>query len=644
MPRITFPSDHERASKHTTRSYCSKLGSRLGRIKVWGMIRDAQKDEIGLALSYHTLHMARGASILAEELGLTPGIIESLQALEAEIANFFEQYDPHKAGWDKDAVPTFVDTISGLVFRIGAEIEVFYEYDHVDAFFISYDVYHLHPAFILRDEEGQRVSRAELKAFILRPEARDYIKGRLSNLFHVCQKLHPPPLPPAEIHRYLQGFKTGLLSDEEAEALRDLVILHWPATLESYFSPIGQYDLKAVEAHSGLTVERLVSQSLRLGSFAGRLSLLPLESMFTLSDTLSDDAYKLSVLLRHLQLPVEIEKYLDAVNADDQLADLPDKEFNQRVATRFFYEIVMKSNELINCFYGDLAANVFMVGYQIGRAEAAGSLIGEVATERGVALEEFIASSAEFRERYVEKLTEIQKSLKSLPVADELLQSVAAHVELIAGPQPSAEQLREARAFFDRALYDAVLAGVRKALGEELTVPDEFAPLAPYLTEFLKSHPRHEKNVFVMMRFMESAQHTEIMSALEETLHPHGLNVLRADRKDFTGELWSNVCVYMLGCKYGIAVFEEIHHREFNPNIALELGFMMAHGKRVLLLKDKDMPHMPKDVMGKLYKEFNTYDIAGTVPPQLRRWLIDIGLGAEAAPAGNHSTIAPDVR
>jgi hypothetical protein len=68
------------------------------------------------------------------------------------------------------------------------------------------------------------------------------------------------------------------------------------------------------------------------------------------------------------------------------------------------------------------------------------------------------------------------------------------------------------------------------------------------------------------------------------------LSVLRADDKDYTGDLWENVCLYMLGCRFGVAVFEEIDQREFNPNVAFELGFMTAHGKRCPLLKDQRKP------------------------------------------------------
>lgn len=83
---------------------------------------------------------------------------------------------------------------------------------------------------------------------------------------------------------------------------------------------------------------------------------------------------------------------------------------------------------------------------------------------------------------------------------------------------------------------------------------------------------------------------------------------------------------YMYGSTNGIAVFDQINYREFNPNVALEVGFMLAQNKRVLLLKDLSIPIMPTDIIGKIYRSFNTYQPRETIPPQLEKWFIDCAL------------------
>lgn len=164
-----------------------------------------------------------------------------------------------------------------------------------------------------------------------------------------------------------------------------------------------------------------------------------------------------------------------------------------------------------------------------------------------------------------------------------------------------------------------------RALAASL-VPPGYEHFVRYIPAFLRDHPNPERNVFLMMRFRSEEQYKSIHTAVVENMAFYGLNVVRADDKDYTGDLWENVCLHMLGCRFGVAVFEEIESREFNPNVALELGFMIAHGKRCLLLKDQRMPRMPADIVGKLYKEFDSYKINPTVASAVDSWARDLGL------------------
>ena len=147
---------------------------------------------------------------------------------------------------------------------------------------------------------------------------------------------------------------------------------------------------------------------------------------------------------------------------------------------------------------------------------------------------------------------------------------------------------------------------------------------------FLEDHPNPDKNVFLMMRFGAGPQYQVIHDAMREGMAHFGLKVLRADDRDYTGDLWENVCVYMLGSRYGVAVFEEIDQREFNPSVALELGFMFAHSRRCLILKEQRMPRLPTDIVGKLYKAFDSYNIPSSIQATVEAWAGDIGLQRSA--------------
>ena len=54
-----------------------------------------------------------------------------------------------------------------------------------------------------------------------------------------------------------------------------------------------------------------------------------------------------------------------------------------------------------------------------------------------------------------------------------------------------------------------------------------------------------------------------------------GLTAVRADEKESTPNLFENVLTYLHGCRFGIAVFERLVGDEFNPNVFLELGYML---------------------------------------------------------------------
>lgn len=138
------------------------------------------------------------------------------------------------------------------------------------------------------------------------------------------------------------------------------------------------------------------------------------------------------------------------------------------------------------------------------------------------------------------------------------------------------------------------------------------------------SNPR--SNVFLMIRFRESEQHEAITEAIKSTLAEYSLNLQRADWKYYQNELWANVKYYLDNSFYGIAVFEQIHDRDSSPNVSFELGYMIAHEKKCLLLKEKHVPMLQSDLLGNLYREFDSYNIEKTVRAAVVNWLRDIGI------------------
>jgi hypothetical protein len=143
------------------------------------------------------------------------------------------------------------------------------------------------------------------------------------------------------------------------------------------------------------------------------------------------------------------------------------------------------------------------------------------------------------------------------------------------------------------------------------------------LQRFRRDHPDPAAVAFILMQFGTTKAHAEITQAIRDELAVHGITGVRADDKEYHDDLFYNVLTYLHGCKFGVAVFERIEGDNFNPNVALEVGYMFASIKKVCLLKDRTLTSLHADLVGKLYREFDTQDPHGTIRPHLAKWLTE---------------------
>lgn len=143
------------------------------------------------------------------------------------------------------------------------------------------------------------------------------------------------------------------------------------------------------------------------------------------------------------------------------------------------------------------------------------------------------------------------------------------------------------------------------------------------LERFKMDYPDPTKVAFIMMQFGKTKAHEKIVEAIKTALDTHGIIGIRADDKQYHDDLFPNVQTYLYGCGMGIAVFERIEEEEFNPNVSLEVGYMLASNKHICLLKDKTLRTLHTDLVGKLYRSFDPQDPIKTIPEELTRWLTD---------------------
>jgi hypothetical protein len=71
-------------------------------------------------------------------------------------------------------------------------------------------------------------------------------------------------------------------------------------------------------------------------------------------------------------------------------------------------------------------------------------------------------------------------------------------------------------------------------------------------------------------------------------------------KTSFMPIFWGNVRTHLHGCGFGVAVYERIQTNEPSANVGLEVGYLMAMNKPVLLLKDSTVETLQADLAGKL--------------------------------------------
>lgn len=191
--------------------------------------------------------------------------------------------------------------------------------------------------------------------------------------------------------------------------------------------------------------------------------------------------------------------------------------------------------------------------------------------------------------------------------------------------QIDAEQLAAQLAFVPGAEFGHV---------RQTVLPPGLAPAnwAEGIRRLLNRSP-FETNVLCMTRFPDKKNPIagdpveDVITTLREALSHHGLTLHRADDAIVDEDLWGNVAAYMWACRYGIGLAENRVDRGLNYNLVIEVGAMLLAGRRCAMLKDRTVPAMPTDLIGRIYKPVD-FDDLDAVSREAHLWAAeDLGLG-----------------
>lgn len=149
---------------------------------------------------------------------------------------------------------------------------------------------------------------------------------------------------------------------------------------------------------------------------------------------------------------------------------------------------------------------------------------------------------------------------------------------------------------------------LRRALEEMTRFPPHHERHAALLKTFHQAGS-FDRSVFIMTKF-PNAQNPdsrdvrlgEVIRAVQDAVTACQYAPRIASENNYHNSLWDNVELHLLGCSRGIAIVEDKHSSELNPNVAMEWGWMVGMGRRVLYLVEKDFAHARAD-WGGLIKE-----------------------------------------
>lgn len=131
---------------------------------------------------------------------------------------------------------------------------------------------------------------------------------------------------------------------------------------------------------------------------------------------------------------------------------------------------------------------------------------------------------------------------------------------------------------------------------------------------------------FLMMPFQLDKDFEDSSAIIKDKLNEYGVVCNRADKTIVSDDLWENIRIHMHAADYGLAIYEKVEQADYNPNVSIELGYMIALGTPVCLLKERSLPKLPSDMSGKLYFEYDKLSRGKSISDAIARWATTVDL------------------
>jgi hypothetical protein len=178
----------------------------------------------------------------------------------------------------------------------------------------------------------------------------------------------------------------------------------------------------------------------------------------------------------------------------------------------------------------------------------------------------------------------------------------------------------------DSLVHDGQVLASGASFSELMALPPQHLRYEIKLGQF-RREASFEKSVFIMTKFPEGESQrarelSTVIKTVQRSIKAAGFVPRIASERMYFDDVWSNVELYLLGCRYGVAIVEGRYKRELNPNVAMEWGWMRGLGKDVLFLVEKEAhKYVRADWSGLMRQEFSWREPQQTIPHYVTAWL-----------------------
>lgn len=190
-------------------------------------------------------------------------------------------------------------------------------------------------------------------------------------------------------------------------------------------------------------------------------------------------------------------------------------------------------------------------------------------------------------------------------------------------PKPQKDEMQ--------GLFEKQLEGLERAKKAEL---EKLVIFPPHKDKHFHALPNFEidgtydKSVFIMTKFPDDQnpkpidlELKKIIQEVRDAVTAKGFIPRLAYDKRYHPNLWDNVEMYLLGCKYGIAIVENKYQHELNPNVTMEWGWMRGMDRNVLFLVENSFDLARADISGLIQDRFAWNNPSADIIRAIDSWL-----------------------